>query len=910
MALKNNYKNTLDLLDALVLEAKNPEAILSIQQLRQLKSHFAYYWSAARLFENGSASVLSKIQTEFAEATIQRVLKIACGEKPFDVLVQNRNSEDMWPGLFVIALGKLGACDLNFSSDVDLVAFYDADLLEVAAGQGKTDLCHRLLMRVTELLSKEVDGEFIWRVDWRLRPNAASPQLTQAVHVAEEFYYFHSQPWHRLAMLKARVIAGDIERGSRFLDDLKPYVWRQNLDYEMIDEIFRLKAKINNEHPGLSKARQKGYAEDISTPNGFNLKLGRGGIREIEFIANALQLLWGGKKRSVRTASTVEALQALSALQLLDHSSANQLIESYNYFRRVEDAVQVLDNRQEHVIPVDENAYKSLLGLLGTTKEELQKTIAKHRQRVAGSFDELLEQKTDAEPSDQLGMQPEWVNSLSDEARAVWDDWQGGFSLYVGKNADIQKLWPLCDQLTKTLCDHRGDRSMALLNLHEFLRSMPNTGQYLRLLAEIPQLAEDVLQPVVDAPFLRGLLRQSPHIIDYLLEPGRLIEAQQDEQLNKSVFAENSRFVMRDSSYEVRLERLRRFVNETLYDFGLAVLRGRWTSRYLSIALNDLAEHTLQLAITITNDFFQIEEAPLAVLAMGKLGMQAMAPMSDLDLIFITEPDADYEFSVTYSRRLQHLMSLKTKEGVAFEMDMRLRPSGGSGPPTLTLASFENYQLNYAKSWEHIALTAGRVVAGSASLSNAISVVRVAALSRSRDRNQFMLDAAKMLSRLHDQRIDVEVSDTLNIKHRVGGLMEADYLSACILLLCTELSAEDYQLPHDQLIAKACAHGCVSFYQPENASRLTEAVQFWRQLQIWSRLLGLESADFSDLPIGFSAVVLKDLGVESINELQNRLEETSIFIRELIIAMRDEFEQNRPQQWRDWVEKPVQWYKQ
>ena len=739
--LRASYTDSLDILNALILEVQNKAE--DFQNLRRLKSCFAYFWSVARLYEQRDAGELSRFQTRFADASIDQALRLVCVETPFASMLKTRvrgeaNLDGNWPGLFILGLGKLGACDLNFSSDVDLIAFHDPDLFDVIGGHGKADICHRILKRLTEQLSKEVEGEFIWRVDWRLRPNAGTPQLTQNTEAAESFYFFHSQPWHRLAMVKARVVAGDEEAGNSFLKILKPYIWRRNLDFEMIDEIHRLKLKINREHPSLNRVRKIGELDNLSQVRGFNLKLGRGGIREIEFIANALQLLWGGKKSSLRTPSTVDSLVEIGDLELLDAETTTGLVRSYRYFRWLEDAVQIRDNQQEHIVPYEEQSFLSLCSLLGVEKDNLQQNVGQYRVLVASCFEKILEAKDNGSQEAQDEVQFDWPGELTEEASKIWNDWNSGFSSY-GINAQAAiRLVPLRDNLTTTLSDCSGDRSTAVMHLDRFLQSMPKIGQYLRLLAEIPRLAEDVLQPVVAVPFLRNLLEQSPYIIDYLLEPN-LRDNEPSRSDGFDAVGDDAAFVLQNSDYEIRLERLRRFVNEQLYGFCLATLRGERSSSELSESLNYLAEYTLHLAIRITNEFFRVDKPPLAVLAMGKLGMQAMAPMSDLDLIFIADPEADYEFSVEYSRRLQHLMSLRTREGVAFEMDMRLRPSGSSGPPTVTLASFENYQNSHAKNWEHIALVASRPVAGAPEICDAIQKIIADVLSRPRDSQQLQV---------------------------------------------------------------------------------------------------------------------------------------------------------------------------
>ncbi|NNC54826.1 MAG: hypothetical protein HKO07_03790, partial [Pseudomonadales bacterium] len=329
--------------------------------------------------------------------------------------------------------------------------------------------------------------------------------------------------------------------------------------------------------------------------------------------------------------------------------------------------------------------------------------------------------------------------------------------------------------------------------------------------------------------------------------------------------------------------------------------------------LTALAEHTVQLGLRITCEATQLEPAPIAVIGMGKLGMRAMAPMSDLDLIFVSDDKVDLELANPFSHRLQHLMELRTREGRAYEMDMRLRPSGRSGPATVSMHSFAEYQLNNAKTWEHIALTAGRPVAGTDELQASIAQVRAEVLSRPRDIEQLKLDAAKMLRRLQDQRIGKTQDLKLDVKLRSGGLMELDYLCACACLLAAP-SKSLCAKPYKEMVLACCSAespGTKIFARDTNAEdfqhNIGEAMTFWRRLQIWSRLTRLEDDDMSSLPAAILASLLHDLECESIEELQQRIDTTSAFVSASISALQADFEKSAPDNWESWLEAPVRW---
>lgn len=875
--------------------------------LRNLKALFSYRWAKARIGRTLSNTLLGELQTAFAEASIDKALKSAWADPQFNKIVPQakRYIDGTVPGLFILGLGKLGGYDLNFSSDVDLIAFYDSNQLPVASAHGRTDICNRVLKKLSQILGKSIDGEFIWRVDWRLRPNASSLSLTLSTEAAEDFYYFHSLPWHRLAMTKARVIAGDINCGDKFIADLDPYIWRQNLDYQMVDEIFRLKSKINLEHPQLKQARKSGALYDIECGQGFNLKLGRGGIREIEFITNAIQLLWGGKKPLLRTKSTRQTLENIFQANLLDEKNKNLLSKAYRFLRWFEDALQILENAQVHTLPEKTNTLQKLLLLTDYTEDKLWQELSSHRKNVIAIFDDLFAKETNPLDENNDTSEPDWVENLPPLQREIWDSWAGGFGIYAVNPAQSSSLNQLFIKLTKLLNVKGIDRISAISRLHTFFRSIPKGAQYLRLLAEQPNLLTHIARPLLHSPHMANLLEQSPHIVDMLLEPS--LNNNPFIESTSVNFSDESDFVLHTKEFGLRLERLRRFVNEQLYLSCLFLMQGKINAIELSRRLTALAEHTIQLGLEITNDEMGLTTAPISIIGMGKFGMSAMAPMSDLDLIFVANTGVELEFANQYSNRFQHLMEVRTREGRAYEMDMRLRPSGRSGPATVSLMSFEQYHYNNAKTWEHIALTAGRAIAGPTELTDAITEIRSNIMSKNRNERQFKLDAAKMLWRLQAQRIGQSKEDELDVKLRRGGLMETDYLSACTCLLA-HLEADSAILPYDQMMAIVFnqTHR-FSYLKDKQASSIIEATQFWRKLQIWSRVFGLNSINFDNIQPDITNHLLKDMQVDSLLALKQQVIKTSLSISEIIDGMQAEFTGAYHESWENWVEAPVEW---
>lgn len=738
--------------------------------------------------------------TRFADATIDRALSLAWEH----VGTRHKLSlpEASVPGLFVLGLGKLGGFDLNFSSDVDLIAFYDAEALPVHKRKGQAYIASEVCKRLTQILQPRNAPEHVWRVDWRLRPESSGTGLAISTAKAETFYFFRSLPWHRLALMKARPVGGDILAGRAFLQRLEPYIWRRNLDFTTIDELAALKTRINNEHPGLETERA---APDPITPNasGFNLKLGRGGIREIEFIANAQQLIQGGKRPKLRVTNTRAALSELANIGLISTEDADILREHYTYFRRVENAVQMLSNAQTHIIP-EGGSRDALLGLLGRT-QEFDTEISTRRHAVNTRFKTLFEDVSST-------ASPVNLATMDQEAARIARSWTEGFLAHGVSARSAQNYRDLGRSLVSRI--RRLESPNAFERVDRFLRQLGRSEQYFSLLNRHPDLLDTLITPLLHSPHMSEILSQSPHIIDIFLSP------------DTSDLREQSSFVLTSPDYENRLEALRRFVNEQLFKAYTRFLEGYTKAADLQNQLTQLAEETLNLSIQIISNDLGVDSLPMTVLGLGKMGTRMMGPQSDLDLIFLFADDCDPELAAKAVRRLRTTLTTKLREGIAYELDTRLRPSGRSGPPAVKLSAFRDHHMNRAHSWEHIALAPARIVAGDRQLGRQIIRIKEDILARPRDTNAFKADAWAMFERLSEERFIETPISVWRTKLRRGGLMEADYLASCFAVLGKSVPAE-----------------------------LETAMSVWNESIIWERLLGLTGQDVSTTPKRFAEQV-------------------------------------------------------
>jgi len=460
------------------------------EALLSLKAEFALGFAQIKF---SSFDDMSQIWSEFADATLERALELSWRE----AAKQHRLNlpDGRVPGLFILGLGKLGGYDLNFSSDVDLIAFFDTDTLPVPEHKGQAYIASDICKRVTQILQPRNSPEFVWRVDWRLRPESSGTGLAMSTAKAETFYFFRSLPWHRLALMKARIVAGDKACGSEFLARLEPYIWRRNLDFTTLDELAALKTRINNEHPGLQSERAA--PEPItSLAAGFNLKLGRGGIREIEFIANAQQLIHGGKRPALRVTHTRTALAQLGQTKLMTPADAETLRDDYSYFRQFENAVQMLNNEQTHIVPSGESL-KALLTLLGNPSD-FDETIFKRRQRVHQRFSTLFAEAAQNDVAID-------TSALTDDNSQIATSWINGFQDHGLSLSNQTKYRELGQRLTERIQSrHREDKSFERVD--NYLKQIGRSEPYFALLNRHPNLLDKLITPLLHSPHMSEIL--------------------------------------------------------------------------------------------------------------------------------------------------------------------------------------------------------------------------------------------------------------------------------------------------------------------------------------------------------------------------------------------------------------------
>lgn len=828
------------------------EAETASQALRRIKQRFSLLWALADLTGSLDFSKLSRLQSRFADHSLRVALEIVWQSQP---IARYFHNPDQLPasssGLFIFALGKLGGMDLNFSSDIDLVAFYDRSQLTVRPSIGASHAVTECLKALQKLLSSDSPDGFVWRVDWRLRPHASTRSLAMVADKALDFYHYQSRPWHRLAMIKARSVAGNLVLADAFLADLNSYLWRRNLDYRALDDIAALKTRINLEHPSLVEQRSR-ESFSLDEGRGMNLKLGHGGIREIEFVVNASQLVWGGRKPGLRVSNTLQAMAVLVEEGLLSREDGRALQAAYVFLRQAENRLQMRSNAQEYHLPDDQQELEKYLQLCAESDwSEFNRKLTSHRKRVYQVFSTLFDDEDVAPGSEDTGTVDWHSLELDERAAGIVEAWEEGFTCYGLAPGHARQFTPLLNTLSEEIHRCGCDASDAIVRTDDYFRRLPPGGQYFRLLLDFPWLLKKMVAPVLLSPTMSSLLQQSPHIIDRYLEHQTAIDAEIDTTI-----------VFSGSDYEYRLENLRRLTNEELYLRYSLYFEGRTKPVLLQKQLTRLAEQMLHASVRVASEEMQLDKAPVAVIGFGKLGAKGMMPKSDLDLVYLCGSMEEHRVASQYASRLNTVINSPMREGRVYELDTRLRPSGQSGSVTISLDSYYQHQLERAHTWSHLALVPARSVAGDEQIGLRFQRIREEILCRPREMEQFRLDCARMLKRVRDQKIRPAELDQFTAKHRPGGLFELEYLLYCLAIPACVEHPELAALDFDQLVdALASMHG----------REILTALDTLRTLQMEIRLFGRDGEFFYDLPEPVFKHLLGSMGCDKVEQLTARI---------------------------------------
>lgn len=764
-------------------------------------------------------------------------------------------------GFVVLGMGKLGGQELNFSSDVDLVYMYESDAVAEGSRPAREFFTH-LASAVTRAVGDMTSDGVVFRVDLRLRPEGINGLPVNSVEVALDYYEGWGDTWERGALAKARPVAGDLALGERFLAELEPFIYRRHLDYDTIEDLRGMKDRIDAE-----LALQK--------PGTRNVKIGRGGIRELEFVVQVLQLIHGGHVPNVRGAGTRRAIDALEAEGLLSSGEAAELRAAYLFLRNVEHAVQVEEKRQTQTLPQRPEGLRALARRLGYGtgrrgssyspdevagfEHDWQRTT----QRVHELFVRFLELRPDEGPRPEHATDPMALAVLGQIADGRLED-AGRLLLQMGipggeqAAANLARIYqgrlrgPASPQrrraveaLAPKLLDavaRSSDPERALTGLVEFLIRTGAHTSYLALLGGSPKTMEILVSLFASSPYLAHHLVGHPELLDSLVRADSAARPEPTfEDLTESLRAA----LPEDATDEEEiLAALRRFRITELLRIGLSDLAGVLAGDAVHRALSTLAEVVLVEAIHAARRIVSARmEGPwdrvhLAILGMGKLGAREMSYGSDLDLIFVYETGSDgydpeaHPLVTKWMQKLIALLSARTRDGVAYEVDARLRPSGHSGPLVTSLAGFLEYHAREADLWERQALIRARVVYADGDLAGRIEAALAARVWSSPLGDEGMAEIAHLRSRVENE-LSGEGGGKLNIKTGRGGIVDIEFL---VQMLQLRHGTEHPSVRRRATPEAIAALADVGALPRDAAGELLRAYEFLRRLEARLRL--------------------------------------------------------------------------
>ena len=679
-------------------------------------------------------------------------------------------------GFAVIALGKLGGGELNYSSDVDLLFLYDPATLPLRPREEPQQGATRIAQRVTELLQARTEAGFAFRVDLRLRPSPEATPVALPVDAAISYYESSALPWERAAFIRARAAAGDRGLGARFLAAINPFVWRRSLDFGAFAEVRALTRRIRGH-----------YAGGQHFGPGYDLKRGRGGIREIEFFAQAHQLIHGGRDPSLRSPATGQALAALAAAGKVPAPEAAELTDAYRLLRTIEHRLQMVEDRQTHVLPREPEALAAVAGLHAVASgAALLALIEPAIRRVDALYSAL-----DDEPEAQL---PRAASAMDDRlaalgfadapaARARIAAWRDAPPPALRTAAASDAFEALLPQLVETL-GRSPAPSTALARFDTLVRGLPSGINFFRLLEARPRLLEIVATILAHAPPLAEQLGRRPELLDGLLDASALdLPPPVDDLVVEFRRAERA-----GEDYGLVLDRVRRQVNERRFALGVQLLLARYDPLELAGGYARVAEAAITvLATAATAEFERVHGSvpggELVILGLGRLGGEALTHASDLDLVYLftgdfaahstgAKPLGATDYFNRLAQRVSAALSVRTAAGPLYQVDTRLRPSGADGLLAISLDSFRAYQHEQAWLWEHMALVRARPVFGSGAARGALQAILDDALRRPRDPSEIARAAAAMRA---DMAAAKPPGGPFDVKLIDGGLVDLEF---------------------------------------------------------------------------------------------------------------------------------------
>ncbi|MDK3016322.1 [protein-PII] uridylyltransferase family protein [Pseudodonghicola flavimaris] len=823
--------------------------------LRQAKRRIALITALADICGAWPLEKVTGILSDFAGEACDLALKseIATLVRRGKLPGQSAGDVAEAAGLCVLAMGKMGAHELNYSSDIDLICLFDETRYDADSYQEARAGLIRATRNMASLLSEKTADGYVFRTDLRLRPDPAVTPVCISMAAAETYYESLGRTWERAAYIKARPCAGDIEAGWRFLQTLRPFVWRRHLDFAAIQDAHDIRLRIRE---------NKGTGGPITVP-GHDMKLGRGGIREIEFFTQTRQLIAGGRDPDLRLRGTVEGLAALAAKGWVPEEAASRLTDHYRAHREVEHRIQMIHDAQTHRVPGTEDGIERIACLMGTSSAELTRELTRRLTEVHELTEDFF--APDAAPPPPA---PEAVG-LDASILARWPSYPALRSQRAQRI--FERLKP--ELLTRLARTEKPDE--ALLALDGFLSGLPAGVQLFSLFEANPQLIDLLVDIAGTSHALAQYLSRNAGVFDAVIGGDFFAPWPGEAALRSEIAAR----LAAEPDYETQLDMARRWMKEWHFRIGVHLLRGLIPADIAGRHYAELAGAVIAAVAPLVRAQFEAKHgAPpgrgAVVLGMGSLGAQRLNAGSDLDLIVVYDPgtaessDGPRPLAVRpyYARLTQALVTALTApmaEGRLYEVDMRLRPSGSQGPVATSWASFTHYQRHEAWTWEHLALTRARVVVGEDSLAADIEAFRREIVTAPQDRGKVLQDVAEMRDRLAAAKTPRGLWDA---KTGAGRMLDIELAAQTGALLSGTVARD---------VAAGLQGGVgAGWLSAAEAETLSAAYELYWAVHTAARLISATGLSDEALSEGAAGVLCRTSGMPDIAALRARMSES------------------------------------
>lgn len=852
-----------------------------MEALRGFKARVSLLTAIADISGSWDLAKVTKALSDFADTSIQVALghlfysRMKTGELAWPTGKEVPSSHQLAEetGYFVLGMGKLGAHELNYSSDIDLIIFYDPTKAQYLGRRSLAQCFIKVTQDLVQILDKRTMHGYVFRTDLRLRPDPGATPVAISVDAAESYYHSMAVNWERSAMIKARVVGGDKGAGEAFLKNMSSWVWRRSMDFVALRDIAAIKNQINHH-----------YEQKPEIGPGYNVKLGYGGIREVEFFAQINQLLHAGRHPELRIKETIKALHVLQTLGIIEESALKELSAAYYFFRKLEHRLQMVHDAQTHEIPQADAEVSLIVIFMGFNDvTSMFAEVRQHSNNVNKHYRELLPESFGEESQTLEGKKLSAVlqqYGFDDEASsaALIDGWRHGRYRAVraarAKGLLEQCLPKLLEAFGKT-----DNPASALVRFDKFISKLPAGVQLFSLLQANPSLFKLLARIMGLAPAMADLLAKKPDLWDMLLEPTFFSPLEDEKELKEhlGLLLKSSR------DFQDVLDIVRRFVAEQKFRTGIHLMEGLADVEETGSALTRIADVALQALVPLVTKEFsgnhgEFPGGGIAILAMGKYGGHELTHTSDLDIVFLYHCDdmkavsdgpKPLAPSQYFSRLGQHIITAitaLTPEGRLFEVDTRLRPSGSQGPLVVTLKTFEDYYATSAWTWEQMALTRARMIIAPKTMQPLLSAAVSKVLTSNRDKEALLNAVADMRTKLFKQ---FGKNSIWAIKHCRGGLVDMEFI--CQYLMLREGSKHKglFEPQLTKAVTKLMAAGLLSTAE---GKLLLDAHSLLQKVQAILRLcVGPAPASSHEIPEGLQQILIQATGVHHFSDLESGL---------------------------------------